>query len=524
MNKRSLGFLLMIIGCALVAEVCQGATLGAQSGAQKDGQAAPSKKATTSQISTANDKKAEDCGCDEKAPAGALALVNGVKITIKDVEEPVKDTINDLHRQVIEARKRELDLRINTMLLESEAKKRGINSTKLIEQEVISKVKEPTEAEARTFYDQRRSQIQGEFDSVKRDLIDYLRNQRQGEQARKMADSLRAAAEVKVIVDSGAPPENESDRARVLATVNGEKITSGEVEDSLRPIIFNIQEQVYRLRKRNLDLRINDALLEQEAQKRKVTTAALLEAEVGPKLKKVTEEDTRAFYEQNKEKFTGNYDQLKGRIIQHLQQRAKHDAEVAFAEQLRGAASIQIFLTAPEPPVYVIAIDDQPSKSRADAPVTIVEFTDYECPACAKTHPIIEELFKEYAGKVNWVIRDFPLESHPNAYKAAEAAEAAREQGKYWEYSTVLFQNQTALSADKLKEYAGQIGLDRARFDAALDSGKFADRVQRDLQEGAKLGINSTPAVFVNGRRVAEKNKESLKAAIESALKNGAGK
>jgi protein-disulfide isomerase len=519
MNKRLLPLLIMIIGYAPVAVAWQ----GADPSVRKDGQSAPSKKATTSQISTA-DKKAEDCGCDEKPPTGVLALVNGVKITIKEVEERVKDTINDLHRQVVEARKRELDLRINTKLLESEAKKRSVNSTKLIDQEVISKVKEPTEAEARAFYDQRKSQIQGEFSSVKGDLIDYLRNQRQGEQAKKLADSLRAAAEVKVLVNSITPPENESDRARVLATVNGERITSGEVEDNLRTIIFNIQEQVYSLRKRNLDLKINDVLLEQEAQKRKVTTSALLEAEVGPKLKKVTEEDTRAFYEQNKEKFTGNYDQLKGRIIQHLQQRAKHDAEVAFAGQLRGAASIQIFLTAPEPPVYVIATDDQPSKGREGAPVTIVEFTDYECPSCAKTHPIIEELIKEYAGKVHWVVRDFPLENHPNAYQAAEAAEAAREQGKYWEYINLLFQNQTALSADKLKEYAGQLGLNRARFDAALGSGKFADRVQRDLQEGAKLGINSTPAVFVNGRRVAEKNRESLKAAIESALKNGAGK
>ena len=196
MNKRLLPLLIMIIGCAPFAVAWQGAAPSAQ----KDGQAAPSKKATTSQNSTANDKKAEDCGCDEKTPAGVLALVNGVKITTKDVEEPVKDTINDLHHQVIEARKRELDLRINTMLLESEAKKRGINSTKLIEQEVISKVKEPTEAEARAFYDQRRSQIQGEFNSVKRDLIDYLRNQRQGDQAKKLADGLRAAAEIKVLV------------------------------------------------------------------------------------------------------------------------------------------------------------------------------------------------------------------------------------------------------------------------------------------------------------------------------------
>ena len=122
------------------------------------------------------------------------------------------------------------------------------------------------------------------------------------------------------------------------------------------------------------------------------------------------------------------------------------------------------------------------------------------------------------------VVRDFPLDQHKNALKAAEAAEAAREQGKYWEYTALLFQNQKALGVDMLKEYATRIGLDRKRFDEALDSGKFSDRVQSDMVEGSRLGVNSTPTVFVNGRLVKDKTRENLKAAIEAAFKAANGK
>jgi len=267
-------------------------------------------------------------------------------------------------------------------------------------------------------------------------------------------------------------------------------------------------------------LRINDALLEQEAQKRKVTTNALLDTEVTAKTKQVTEADARSFYDQNKERLNGgDFTQLKPQIMQFLQERETRNAQTAFAEQLRRAASIQTFLTRPAPPVYNISTDDQPSLGSPTATVTIVEFTDYQCPSCAATQPLIEKLLKEYEGKVRLVVRDFPLEQHADAYKAAEAAEAAREQGKYWEYVALLMRNQSALGVVKLKEYASQLSLDRAKFDAALDSGKFSDKVQRDMRDGMRLGISGTPTIFVNGRRVSDNTAESLEAAIETALK-----
>jgi protein-disulfide isomerase len=477
-----------------------------------------------SQATKPADKKAEDCGCEAKTPPDVLAVVNGVKVMIKDVDDPIKPKIEELQKYVIESRKRELDLQINTRLLEAEAKKRGVSSNTVIEQEVVSKTAVPTDAEARAFYDQNRARITDPFESVKGDIIAYLRDQKQREVAKQLADRLRATAQIKVLIKEVTPPQTEADRARVLATVNGLNITSGDIEDSLQPLIFDVQEQIYALRKQQLDMRINDVLLEQEAQKRKITTTALIETEVKAKAKSVTEEEARKFYDENKNRINGTYEQVKPRLMSYLNDLEQNKLEGEFALQLRKTASIQTYLEEPDPPVLTIATDDQPTKGPATAPVTIVEFTDYQCPSCARTQPVLEEVAREFGDKVRLVSRDFPLDQHTFAFKAAEAAEAAREQGKYWEYVALLFKNQEALEVAKLKEYATQLGLDRKQFDAALDSGKHAERVKRDLAEGRALGVNSTPTVFINGKRVRNKSAESLKAAIEAALKSPAKK
>lgn len=520
MKRVSILLYVFILACTVAAQGQTGAA--SKNAPQQAGpnQPAASKPAGSTEAAKSDGKKADDCGCEAKVPADAVATVNGVKLTIKDVDDPIKDRVQQIQSQVVQARKAELDLQLNSKLLEAEAKKRGISSTKLLEQEVVAKVKEPTEAEAQAFFNLNKSTIEGEFNDVKPQIISHLRAERQRQEAKKLAEQLRATAQIKVLVTEVTPPETAADRARVLATINGERITSGDIEDSLRPLIAASQEQVYTLRKQVLDSKINDLLLDQEAQKRKATARAVYESEIVPKVKKPTEEDARKFYDENKERINGTFDQVKPQIIQYLQSQEVRKAEAAYAQDLRKAAAIQVFLNEPEPPVYSVATDDQPSKGSPNAAVTIVEFTDYQCPSCARTQPLLEEVAGEYSDKVKLVARDFPLDQHENAAKAAEAAEAAREQGKYWEYVAILFKNQDALQVEKLKEYATQLGLDRAKFDQALDSGKFADKVLRDLSDGSKLGVNSTPTVFVNGKRVKERTRESLKAAIEAALKD----
>ena len=460
-----------------------------------------------------------DCGCEDKPLPEILGVVNGVKITKQDLSSETRARVEQLQREVIEARERELDLQIDSLLLESEAKKRGVSASQVIKDDVIAKVQAPTEAEAQAFYDQNKAKFQTAFKDEKNNILEYLTFQRQQEQAKKLSERLRAAAQVKVIAKPAAPPASDADRARVLAVVNNKNITMGDIENSLRPLIFNVQEQVYALRKQDLELKVNDTLLTQEAQKKGVTTRALLETEVTAKVPRVTEAEAQTFFDQNKDRISGDFAQTKAQIIQYLQEGKENEATGAYAALLRRAAKVETNLTAPESPSFEIATDDQPVKGTANASVTIVAFTDFECPSCARQHPVLERIVSEFGDRVRLVVRDFPLSQHANARKAAEAAEAAREQGKYWEYAGVLFRNQSALGADKLRQYATELGLDRARFDASLDSGKFAEKVQRDVIDGHKLGVNGTPTLYINGKRVSDHSYENVKSVIEAALK-----
>lgn len=161
-------------------------------------------------------------------------------------------------------------------------------------------------------------------------------------------------------------------------------------------------------------------------------------------------------------------------------------------------------VVSPTPTLEVrdVATEGRPQRGADDAPITIVEFTDYECPFCGRyirdTYPA---LLAEYGDRMKYVVRNFPLSSiHPNARKAAEAAECAFDQGRFWEYHDALFQNQGALDVPSLKAYAEELGLDVASFATCLDSGAKRDVVAADHRDALAHGVNGTPTFFVNGR------------------------
>ena len=302
----------------------------------------------TSLAQTQTKTVAEDCACESQVLPATLAVVNGVTISVRDIEKATGESVRNLQRQVVEARNRELDLIINTRLLDAEAKKRGITTAKLLELEVVAKVKPPTQAEVETFYNQNRARIQRDFNSVKEDIVRYLTEDRQRVEAKKFADGLRAASDTVVKVAKPAPARTDAERAQVVATINGAAITAGDIEDNLQELISDVQERVYEVRRNELELNINDTLLAQEAARRKITTTALLETEVKPK--QVSEEQARLFFEQNKERVSGDFAQTKDSIVSYLQTAELRLAERAFIEKLRAAASVEVFLKAPSRP------------------------------------------------------------------------------------------------------------------------------------------------------------------------------
>ena len=159
---------------------------------------------------------------------------------------------------------------------------------------------------------------------------------------------------------------------------------------------------------------------------------------------------------------------------------------------------------APSSDFVHVDYENRPYRGPADAPVIVIEFTDYQCPFCARyfqqTYPT---LLTEYGDRIRYVIRNFPITSiHPHAAKAAEAAECAADQDTFWEYHDVLFQRQASLDVTSLKHYATELGLDGDRFEACLDSGEKAEIVAADVRDGRAYRLNGTPTFFINGRRL----------------------
>jgi len=154
-----------------------------------------------------------------------------------------------------------------------------------------------------------------------------------------------------------------------------------------------------------------------------------------------------------------------------------------------------------------------------NAPVTLIEWSDFECSFCARVFPIIEQVLEEYEGQVRLIYRHFPLSFHTNAQKAAEASECAGDQGKFWEMHDIMFENQSSIAVDDLKGYAKELGLNTSTFDDCLDNDTHAQKVKDDFTEGTQVGVNGTPATFVNGTMISGAQPfESFAAAIDAAL------
>jgi protein-disulfide isomerase len=293
----------------------------------------------------------------------------------------------------------------------------------------------------------------------------------------------------------------DSGRNEPLAEVNGEVITAKDLEGALGARLSKLEEQIYDLKSRELDSLIAQRLFAQEAAKRGISVAALLDAEVTAKVSLVTEKEIEDFYQQNKARMRGDESEVRQKIRAFLQQQKLNARREAFMESLRSQGRVVVRLQPPPAIRVEVFTAGAPVRGVADAPVTIVEFSDFECPFCKQTRPTLKQLLERYPGKVRLVYRDFPLDSiHPQARRAAEAARCAHDQGKFWEYHDVLFTQSPQLAIEDLRRYAGQVGLDVAKFESCLAAGVHKAAVQRDLDEGNRLGITGTPAFFINGR------------------------
>jgi protein-disulfide isomerase len=286
-----------------------------------------------------------------------------------------------------------------------------------------------------------------------------------------------------------------------IAEVNGEPISANEVEQPLAARVRQLEQQIYNLKRQRLDAVIADRLLAQEAARRGTSVPALLDAEVTARVPLVTEAEVQAFYQENKERLRGDEAALRPRIRSHLQQQKLAAQRARFVEALRARATVVDRLEAPPAVRVEIREDGAPVRGAADAPVTLVEFSDFQCPFCKAVQATLRELLARYPDRVKLVYRDFPIDGlHPQARRAAEAARCARDQGKFWEYHDLLFADAPKAAAEDLERHARGVGLDVEAFGRCLAANVHGAAVQRDVDEGDRLGLSATPAFFINGR------------------------
>ena len=299
-----------------------------------------------------------------------------------------------------------------------------------------------------------------------------------------------------------APASNPD---QVVAEVAGKRITLKDVDARWEEFDAaeraRVMQAMYQNRRNMIDQMIGDALIENAAKAAGQPVETFAEQDAAKRLPEVGEKEIAAFYEQNKDRAQGRtLDQLRGEIKPFLEARRKAQARAMLVEDLKSknAGAVKVMLDPPRYSVPTTAAD--PVRGNPSAAITIVEFSDFQCPFCARVNPTLDRVRQTYGDRVKIVFKDYPLPNHPQAPKAAEAARCAGEQNKFWEMHDAMFANQRALEVPQLKQTARAIGLNGTSFDQCLDSSKYEATVRGGSELGERMGVNSTPTLYVNGR------------------------
>jgi len=289
----------------------------------------------------------------------------------------------------------------------------------------------------------------------------------------------------------------------IVADVDGQIVYASDLEKSAGKALSEQRERLYQLQKQKLEEYVNAVLLTREAKKSGVPVETLLDREVHSKIMSTTDDEIEVFYRSNKSRLGMDLKKAREQIREFLRVKKIETQKILYLKSLRSNSRIETYLKAPPLFRAEVPTTGAPSKGPEYAPVTIVKFEDYQCPFCREVQPIFTELLSRYNHKIRLVHKDLPLEAiHPLARPTAEAARCANEQGKFWTYHDKLYASAPKLSAEDLKNYAKELGLNVGLFDRCFATGKYRAIVKKDISDGVQLGLTGTPTFFINGREI----------------------
>jgi protein-disulfide isomerase len=314
--------------------------------------------------------------------------------------------------------------------------------------------------------------------------------------------------------------------AKAVAVVAGEPVSESELLARVDSELTQLRQQEYEIKSRALENLINQKLLAAEAKRRSLTTEQLVQEEVDKNVGAPSDAEMKARYDLLKARINRPFEEVKEQLRTAMIQSKRQEVMQAYVKGLRARASVRILL---DPPRVQVGIDKARFRGNPNAPVMLVEFSDYQCPFCSRIQSTLNDLVAKYGDKLGHTYRDFPLrEIHPDAQAAAEASRCAGDQGKFWPYHDLLFANRSKLDTASLKKYARDAALDAESFDACLASGKYAPEVAKDFEDGQQAGVSGTPGffingIFLNGARPAADFERIIEAELERAQNRGAG-
>ena len=308
---------------------------------------------------------------------------------------------------------------------------------------------------------------------------------------------------------TSAQPSRQSRQpvpGEVVAKVGNDPITLDEVDARAlqEPVTSfgsaKLVQALYMARRGTIELIVANRLLDAEAKARGIDRPTLVEREIASKAPAPTEAEIQAWYQANPARVNGaTLAQVHDPIRSLIAEERMDTARASYVESLKTKTNITILL---EPPRFEVTDGGRPVRGPAQAPIEMIEFSDFQCPFCQRANPTVEQVLKTYGDKIKFVYRHYPLPNHPNARPAAEAAACAEAQGQFWQYHDRLFANPAALTDADLKASAAALGLDTAKFNACLDNRQQKPGIDKDIAAGEAVGVTGTPAFFINGRSV----------------------
>lgn len=286
----------------------------------------------------------------------------------------------------------------------------------------------------------------------------------------------------------------------IVAKIAGEEVSSKEAFRGLENDIYEAELKVYEIKKNRLRALVVEKFMERDPRKENLSNDEYLQRYVAKDVQ-VTERMIADFIKEREIPAEHVNEQMNVRIREYLEAEARHKAVEQWIAEQTAKEPVEIYLAKPQRPVFEVAIGDAPTKGPNSAKVKIVEFSDFQCPFCARGANIMNQLVAKYGNRIQLAYKNYPLPFHNQARPAAMAGLCVHEQNPdaFWKMKDLMFEDQQALGTDNLIAHARNLGLDVETFTDCLTSNKFDDRIESDLAQGQELGVKSTPTFFVNG-------------------------